>query len=212
MRKISGQVEDGVLFADMERYRGLAIETLGATDARIITTDAVLIDERVRMKCSYPKCTFNGTNAHCPPHAPDLEEMRRVVSKYRYALFTRIEVPADEFAGPAMARNGSKRGFMLTHELVSKLESTAFYDGYHFAMGFACGACKSVFCPTEPCAALVVAGTCRHPARARPSMECAGMDVFTMAARVGWDVYPIGGSARPSEIPCAASYGLVLIH
>jgi hypothetical protein len=33
-----------------------------------------------------------------------------------------------------------------------------------------------------------------------------------MASSVGWDVYPIGGSASPSDIPCAASYGLVLIH
>jgi predicted metal-binding protein len=212
MRRISAHIEHEALLADLERYRELAIGELGATDAKVITTDMVLIDERVRMKCSYPKCMFYGTNAHCPPHAPDLDEVRTVVSKYRYAIFTRADVPSDEFAGPAVARNSAKRGFMRTHELVTKIESAAFYDGYHLAMGFACGACKSVFCPTESCSALVSGSGCRHPSRARGAMECAGMDVFAMAARAGWDVYPIGGSARASEIPCAASYGLVLIH
>jgi len=43
-------------------------------------------------------------------------------------------------------------------------------------------------------------------------MECAGMDVFTMASSVGWDVYPIGGSTSPADVPCASSFGLVLIH
>jgi predicted metal-binding protein len=210
MRKISAQVDDEVLLADLGTYRRLAIEKLGATDARIITSDLVIIDERVRIKCSYPKCMFYGTNAHCPPHALDLEEVRKVVGKYRYGLFTRLDVPVEEFSGPAVNRNSSKRGFFRTHELVTKIESAAFYDGYHLALGFACGPCKSVFCPAEPCSAL--GGACRHPSRARGAMECAGMDVFTMAARAGWDVYPIGGSARPAEVPCAASFGLVLIH
>lgn len=212
MRKISDRIEDDVLLADLERYRHLALEELGAADVRIITADRVIIDERVRMKCSYPKCMFYGTNAHCPPHALALDEVRKVVSRYHYGLFTRLEVSSEEFAGPAVARNGARRGFTRTHDLVTKLESAAFYDGYHLAVGFACGPCKLVFCPTEDCRALVTGGTCRHPARARGSMECAGMDVFTMAAQAGWDVYPIGGAARPSEVPCAASYGLVLVH
>jgi predicted metal-binding protein len=212
MRKITDCVHDEILLADLESLRRLAVERLGATDAKIITTDMVIIDERVRVKCSYPKCMFYGTNAHCPPHAFDLEYIRKVVAKYRYGIFTRNDVPTDVFAGPAVIRNSARAAFLRTHDLVTKIESAAFYDGYHLALGFACGPCKSVFCPTEPCSALATGGACRHPARARGSMECAGMDVFTMAAKVGWDVYPIGGTARPSEIPCAGSYGLVLIH
>jgi predicted metal-binding protein len=212
MRKITDGIDDEVLFADLERYRRLAGEQLGATDAKVITADMVIIDERVRMKCSYPKCMFYGTNAHCPPHAMDLEEVRKVVGKYRYGLFTKVNVPTDQFAGPAVIRNSTKTGFARTHDLVTKIESAAFYDGYHFALGFACGPCKAVFCPTEPCSALATGSPCRHPSRARGAMECAGMDVFTMAAKAGWDVYPIGGSTRVSDVPCAASYGLVLIY
>jgi predicted metal-binding protein len=212
MRRICDCVRDEVVLADLESYRSQAVEKWGATDAKIITTDMVIIDERVRAKCSYPKCMFHGTNANCPPNVFALEEVRKVVAKYRYGVFTRIAVSADQFAGPAVMRNSARSGFLRTHDLVTKIESAAFYDGYHLALGFACGPCKSVFCPTEPCAALVTGKGCRHPSRARGSMESAGMDVFTMAAKVGWDVYPIGGTARPSDVPCAGSYGLVLIH
>jgi hypothetical protein len=33
-----------------------------------------------------------------------------------------------------------------------------------------------------------------------------------MAAKVGWDVYPIGGSISPSEVPHGTKLGLVLIY
>ncbi len=212
IRKIRDKVDTQEVLRDLESYRQFAVDELGASDAKIITSDLVVVDERVRIKCSYPKCMFYGTNAHCPPHAMDLDEVRQIVSKYQYGIFTRLEVPAQEFAGPAVARNSTAAGLMKTHQIVTKIESKAFYDGYHFAVGFAGGACKHLFCPTQPCSALVPGGACRHPSKARGAMECAGMDVFTMASRVGWDVYPIGGTASPSEIPCAASYGLVLIY
>lgn len=212
MRRIRDTITDDELLGDLEGYRRLAVEKLGASDAKIITTDMVIIDERVRIKCSYPKCMFYGTNAHCPPHAMDLDQVRRVVGKYRYGVFTRLQVPTEQFAGPAVLRNSTKQGLLKTHDIVTKIESAAFYDGYHLALGFACGPCKPLFCPAESCSALAVGTGCRHPGRARGAMECAGMDVFTMAAKAGWDVFPIGASARPSDIACAASYGLVLVH
>lgn len=211
VRKIRAEIDTQDLLHDLETYRLLAVEKLGASDAKIITADSVVIDERVRIKCSYPKCMFYGTNAHCPPHAMPLDEVRKLVGRYRYGLFTRLDVPVSEFAGPAVARNSTAAGFLKTHQLVTKIESTAFYDGYHLALGFACGSCKHVFCPSQPCSALVAGNGCRHPYKARGSMECAGIDVFTMASRAGWDVYPIGGSVAPLDVPCAGSYGLVLI-
>ncbi len=211
-RKIREKVDTKELLVDLETYRQLAVDKLGASDAKIISTDRVVIDERVRMKCSYPKCMFYGTNAHCPPHAMDLDAVRKIIGMYHYGIFTRLEVPPQEFSGPAVARNGTTPGLLKTHQIVTKLESAAFYDGYHLALGFACGSCKSVFCPGQPCSALVTGNACRHSGKARGSMECAGMDVFTMASSVGWDVYPIGGSTSPADVPCASSFGLVLIH
>ena len=43
-------------------------------------------------------------------------------------------------------------------------------------------------------------------------MEGAGMDVLTMAARVGWDIYPIGAATPPSEVSYGLRLGLVLIY
>jgi len=212
MKKINVGIESQEVRGDLETYRRLAVEEWGASDAKIITMDTVVIDERVRMKCSYPKCMFYGTNAHCPPHAMDLDAVRKLVSLYQYGLFLRLEVPPSEFAGPAVARNSTTPALLKTHQLVTKIESRAFYDGYHLAVGFSGGSCKAIFCPGQPCSALVTGSPCRHPSKARGSMECAGMDVFTMATRVGWEVYPIGGTSAPREIPCAASYGLVLIY
>lgn len=211
MRRIDFNIADDRILDDLNGYIGRVVSDFGASDARIITATQVIIDERVRLKCSYPKCMFYGTNAHCPPHAMDLDLIRKIISKYRYGIFIRYDVPSEEFAGPAVARNSTRRGQQKMHDIVTKLESAAFYDGYHLAVGFGCGPCKHIFCPTEPCSALTIGGACRHPSRARGAMECAGMDVFTMASMAGWDVYPIGGSVKPAEVPRAASYGLVLV-
>ncbi|MFC1913141.1 DUF2284 domain-containing protein, partial [Chloroflexota bacterium] len=64
--KVIEQVPEDRLQEDLEKYRRRAIE-LGATDTRIIPADSLIIDERVRAKCEYPKCKRYGMNANCPP-------------------------------------------------------------------------------------------------------------------------------------------------
>jgi len=219
VRKIVEAVPDEVLQQDLERYRQRAIE-LGATDAKIISTDMVLIDERVRAKCLYPTCRRYGTNANCPPYAMDLDQLRKVVNNFRYAIFTKIEVPPELIAGPNVRiigpRGREKRLWasyqIKNHEIVSKIEAEAFYDGYYLAVGFADGSCKIAFCPNLECSSLVPGQGCRHPLRARPSMEGVGMNAFLMAAKVGWDVYPIGRCSDPAEVPHGTMLGLVLIY
>ncbi|MBT4362980.1 MAG: hypothetical protein HOD17_00700, partial [Desulfobacteraceae bacterium] len=66
---------------DLESYRKMAME-LGATDAKVIPADEVYIDNRVRIKCTIPKCPEYGSSAHCPPHAPGPDEMRDLVGAY----------------------------------------------------------------------------------------------------------------------------------
>ena len=212
VRRIVTKVTDEQLQKDLEKYRERAIE-LGVTDAKIITTDMILIDERVRAKCLYPKCALYGTNAQCPPYAIDLEQTRRIVSNFRYALFTRLQVPSEWLIGKEAIEKGFiKACHMKTYEVIAKIEAEAFYDGYHFALGFGCGPCKVLFCFSNECSALTPGQGCRHPLRARGTMEGVGMDVFTMAASVGWDVYPIGGSLSPQDVPFGATYGLLLVY
>ena len=213
VRKIMDTVPDEQLRKDLEKYRQRAID-LGATDAKIITTDMVLIDERVRAKCSTPLCDCYGSSANCPPNAPTLDFTRKIVNNFHYAIFIMAEIPPEEVAGDKSKSNTAYDDptCLKNYEMVSKIESEAFYDGYHLAVGFADGPCKAFFCSDEECSALVLGQSCRHALKARHSMEGVGMDAFSMAARAGWEVYPIGWVSQPSEIPCAIRLGLILIY
>lgn len=212
VRKIVEKVPDELLQQDLEKYRQRALE-LGATDAKIITADMILIDERVRAKCIYPKCDQYGTNACCPPYAMELDLVRKIVNNFRFAVFINLEVPSEEMAGSeARDKRLMARSQIKLHEIVSKIESEASYDGYHLALGFAGGPCKTAFCPNTECSALVPGQGCRHPLKARASMEGVGMDAYTMAAKMDWDIYPIGASILPSEVPHGTRLGLVLIY
>ena len=209
VRKIVEKVPDELLQQDLEKYRQRAIE-LGTTDAKIITNDMILIDERVRAKCIQPKCEFYGTNANCPPHAIDLDLLRKIVNNFRYAIFIYLKVPSEEMCGTDWQKVATRSALKL-FKIVSKIESEAFYDGYHLALGFGSGPCILYFCQNQECTTLLSGQACRHSLRARSAMEGVGMDVFTMATKVGWDVYPIGGTTQPSEVPHASRLGLVLI-
>ncbi len=212
VRIIHEMVDEDGLKRALESYRRRAIE-LGATDARVIHADAVIIDDRVRAKCMYPRCRSYGTNANCPPYCMGLDEMRRLIASYKWAVFFKFEVSTRELAGPEARK---KRLTIPTqkkcHEIVSKIESEAFTDGYYLAVGFAAGPCKNVFCPDDECSALVPGGACRHPLRARPSMEAVGMDAFRMAAKLGWEVYPIGASTAPTDVAHGVRLGIVMIQ
>jgi predicted metal-binding protein len=201
VRKIEVHITGQQLEEDLEKYGQRALE-LGAHDAKIITTDMVVIDERVLAKCVYPKCDRYGTNANCPPYAMPPEQVRKIVRNFHHAVFLKLEVPSTDIAGiEAKDKNLTVPARNKMQEIVAKIEAEAFFDGYHLALGFACGSCKSVFCPDKRCSALIPGRSCRFPLKARASMEAVGMDAFLMAARVGWEVYPIGVSLSPSEVP-----------
>ncbi len=211
VRKIVERVPDKQLQEDLEKYRQRALE-LGATDAKIITTDNVVIDERVLAKCTYPKCPGYGTNLNCPPYAMDLDLGRKVENNFRYEVFAKVDVPSEEIAGPeARDKNLVAPWRIKMNEIISKIEAEAFYDGYHLALAFGSGSCKSILCPKVECSALVPGQPCRYPLKARSPMEGVGMDVYTMATKVGWNIYPMGEATLPSEVPYGLRLALVLI-
>lgn len=212
VRKIEKEISEEILHQDLEKYRQFALN-LGATDAKIITTSEIVIDERVRAKCEYPKCLYYGSSANCPPYTMNLDLVRKIVSKFKYAIFTRLKVPSDQVAGyEAREEKRDRPSQIKNREIVSKIESEAFFDGYYLSLGFADGPCKKAFCPDKECSALIPGQSCRHPLRSRPAMEGVGMDVFIMATKVGWDVYPIATSLLPSQVPFGSKFGLILVH
>lgn len=211
VRKIVEVVPNEVLQQDLEKYRRRAVE-LGATDAKIITTDMIVVDDRVRAKCTYPKCEWYGTNANCPPYAMELEQTRKLVNSFRYAIFFKLNVPTEIVAGkrtPEQLKQ-DRQFAKIRIEIIAKVESNAFYDGYYLAVGFGSGSCKRFFCSDEDCRALKPGQSCKFPYYARSSMEAVGIDVYLTATKVGWDIYPIG--MAPSDAPHGTMAGIVFIY
>ncbi len=211
-KKIPEKIFDEVLQRDLEKYRRKAIE-LGATDAKIITADSIEIDERVLGKCIQPLCPRYGSNIYCPPYAPDLDFVRRKVKNFHYAILCKLEVPAEKIAGPeARAKKLWEPYLHKMYEIIAKIEAEAFYDSYYLAMAFGTGPCKAIYCPDVDCSALVPGQSCRFPLKARAPIEGVGIDAYGLATKTGWEIYPIGISTAPSEIPFGVVLGLVLIH
>lgn len=210
-RKIVRESSPEVVKEDLERYCQKALEW-GASDVKIIPACDVVVDERVRIKCRVPRCHLYGENANCPPHAPSLEEMRKVLSKYRHALLVRHNViPEEDFIDDKKWHRAHIVHQRKIHDIVSRIESLAFNDGYYFALAFGAGGCKTALCSGEICQFLD-SGRCRFPLKSRPSMEGVGIDVFDLTVRVGWDIYPLAHwEVDPQSIPCALSIGIVFI-
>ena len=210
-RKIMTDVSEEVVKKDLERYRKEAVE-IGASDAKIISANWVRIDERVIMKCLVPRCHLYGESANCPPYTPSPEAMRKVISKYSYAVLMKNDVlPKGDFIDDEKWHKAHAKHQGKTYNLVFHIEALAFNDGYYFALGFAAGGCKSALCGGQTCQFLD-SGRCKFPLKARPSMEAVGIDVYNLVCQVGWDIYPIAHpDVDPESIPCAISVGIVFI-
>ena len=216
-RQVPREVDDKVLKADLESYKEKAL-TLGANAAEVIPASYVQVDERVRLKCLVPRCFYAGTSPHCPPHTPEPEFMRQALSKYSWAVLYKVDIqPLEEYIPAkrgAPTRNPDKTWSYhdKISEITGTIEGMAFREGYHLAMGFSGGSCKATFCRGMFCRVLD-SGICPNFLRARPSMEGVGIDVISLALKLGWDVYPVCYvETDPASIPRAVSIGIVLVH
>ncbi|HQF76514.1 MAG TPA: DUF2284 domain-containing protein [Syntrophales bacterium] len=151
------------------------IDTLkkkGASEVRVIKAAHVIVDERVRLKCQVPICDSYGKNLMCPPYLPSVADFRDALARYDRALIVQLSVPLHRKAkGRTRAVFDPAR---VLHELINLGERLCFEAGYRFATGLIGGCCR--LC--ETCIALEPEGHCRHPFRARPSMEAMGIDVI----------------------------------
>ena len=212
LRTLGGPVDEKTLREDLERYRQMALD-LGASGAAIIPADWVNIDERVRLKCTVPRCNRAGESPNCPPYAPDLGLVRRAVARYSWAILFKCDVDIETHRPRHGKAEGEQPEVFNFHksgnDLVAALETQAFRDGYHLAMGFGGGSCVDYLCAGRACQFLDT-GHCRHPYKSRPSMEAAGMDVLNLTARAGWPVYAM--QDEPGSVPTAITVGLVFVY
>jgi predicted metal-binding protein len=198
--------------ADLERLRALALE-LGASDAVIIPAGSIVVDARVRLKCTVPRCARAGETPNCPPHAPDLTVVRQALASYSSAILFKCDVtPVADYVPGRGVTKAEQRQVLLFHkqgsDVVYGLERQAYKDGYHLAMGLGGGSCKDYLCQGMICQFLD-SGRCRFPLRSRPSIEALGIDVVKLIDTAGWTAYPLLDDL--SAVPCAITVGLVLV-
>jgi len=202
---------------------GIALKG-GAKDAVMISTEKIIVDPRARLKCMVPPCSLSGICKFCPPYGFSPQQTRRRVNKYKNAIFFCVEVESKIIACPEVGDavreyKADKKGRLLivgayqllVFQIVALIEKRAKKLGYKPA-GYVAAACKELLCFLhDDCPVVAARKPCRHPDIARPAMEASGMDVFKMAAGVGWDIYPIGRSLHPEDVPRGILLGLILI-
>jgi len=186
------------LKTDLQVLCKLAKE-FGATNVASLDARDVVVDERVRLKCSVPVCDDYGLNLMCPPNVMSVHGFREMLAKYNHAILIQIKSPippemmeelqkAEDVAAlykSAKFLDSYRKTFdpvkLKLHRIVHKVEAQAFALGYRFATGFTAGSCK--LC--KECVAISSHEPCRQPFRARPSMEAVGIDVFKTAENAG---------------------------
>ena len=165
----------------LDRLMRAAID-IGADEARVIDAEDVVVDRRVRLKCSVPICASFGRNLMCPPNVMSVDEFSRTKELYEKALILQIEADYDsaDKTGRSLdaetcdriERSTNTRDWAVRlHKLVNQLEAIAFKEGFYLAAGLIGGDCS--LC--DECVEPDGGEPCRHPFEARPSMEAMGI-------------------------------------
>ena len=196
---------------NLEKYRTKALE-MGATQAKVIPVQEIMVDDRVPLKCQIPRCFGYGAGAHCPPHTLKPAELREVLQHYQWAVLFIKEMPPEVIVRDKATIKERVDAYQKVFKIVSELESLAFYDGHYLAFGFGAGSCRHPFCGQQENCQALEGKRCRFSLLARPSMEAVGIDVYQMVTQAGWDIYPIGSGAKPGDIPKGVLTGIVIVQ
>ena len=175
---------------DVAQFIDVAMKA-GATAAKTIPSQMVVVDERVRLKCEVPRCAGYGQYLTCPPYVMDVQTFSRILSRYEWCLLVQVEAEDIDSIDKASGRIDKDvmrditelhRPFKLKLlEVVESVEAAAFKQGMRFATGFIGGNC--ILC--ERCVEDKFSDACRFPFRSRPAMEGVGIDVFETAQNAG---------------------------
>ncbi len=134
--------------------------------------------ERIRAYCLENKCGSYGNNYMCPPHIGTLEEIRTRLKNYERGVLLQyskdIDVRADR-KGVIRTKLDFHRKILEMEGLLKKGRTGEVWG----LIGGNCGLCRT--CRIQ------VDKPCRHPDKARPSLEAIGVDVLGLLDKLGLD-------------------------
>lgn len=185
----------------------LLARSLGASDAKIISPDDIVVEDYLADLCNKSQCRDYGLSPSCPPHVSGPSGFRELQKNATHAVALRIAAPS------AVLFSEEGRDVMRRlHEVTAGVEQAAVRAGYHDSKAFAGGSCKKIFCYDQAeCRVLSEGGECRHPQYARPSMSGFGINVSELMKVCGWpaDINTYDSAGNSDEMSWVA--GLVLI-
>lgn len=169
-----------------------AAKRLGATEAKIVSTEDVVVDKRVRLRCAIPVCADYCRHLLCPPNAMSVDEFSEALRLYKKAIILQVEADVDSLdksrrhLGEEVCKTVERSTNVAKwerrlHRLVNQVETLAFKEGFYLAAGLTGGSCH--LC--KECVGIRSGQSCRHPFEARPSMEAMGIDVVRTCKNVG---------------------------
>ena len=189
-------------YKDLEK---LALE-MGYPETKVIPADTVVVEDRVRLRCMVG-CPHYGKGLRCPPYTPSIDEFRKMLNDYSFAMIIKLKKPkiSNELKAKYNLNNleGSDRLQDQYNDLdktsqvlwsdfavhyknalidLLELERAAFNMGYAFATVFFAGHC--MLC--EKCN--VENGTCHNPMIARFSAESMGINLLKTAENAGMEL------------------------
>jgi len=171
---------------------------LGCAEAKVIPTDQIVVEDRVRLRCMIG-CPTYGNNLRCPPYTPSVDTFRKILNDYSVAMVIRIKPP--EISGELLEKYEPKDGeeFRLWDRyqdpvtetstiwtdfsqiyksmlmVLLELERAAFKQGHSLATAFFGGKC--MLC--EKCN--VEGGICLNPLMSRFASEAMGINLLKTA-------------------------------
>lgn len=157
---------------------------LGVSDAKVLKTSLLPVDEKFAGFCKEPPCPSYGRSKSCPPHVMGPVKFRKYLQKFLWVLVFKFDVPWE-----VLLSNDRRGVSRVLHETAATLEIMARKSGFEQAKGFAGGSCKEAFCMEHvQCLALSPEKTCRFPDASRQSMSGLGVDFKKLSVLAGWQM------------------------
>ena len=186
-------------FAFLEK---LALDS-GAIEAKIIPAENVVVEDRVVLKC-IAGCPSYKKKLNCPPYAPTVDEFRKMLKDYHYAMLIKFKSNAkmenekvarsllkcqyDEKIPTPIKKEATKflddwkKDNRKFNKIVLELEKAAFNKGFTFAVGFSIGSCS--LC--EKCS--VEDRVCIYPTMTRFPEHAVGVNMKKTVEKAGMTI------------------------